>query len=57
MDRLADLVRAKLGLSQAELPLAKILQGGTWSAGRALAQQLREGGGPPLRVVSDGTLF
>jgi hypothetical protein len=39
------------------LPLAKILQGGTWTAGRALARQLRADGGPPLRVVSDGTLF
>jgi hypothetical protein len=57
IDRLADLVRAKLGLTREQLPLAKVLQGGTWSAGRALAQQLREGGGPPLRVVSDGTLF
>jgi hypothetical protein len=57
IDRLADLIRAKLGLSRDQLPLAKILQGGTWSAGRALARQLREGGGPPLRVISDGTLF
>jgi hypothetical protein len=57
IDRLADLVRARLGRSQAELPLAKILQGGTWSAGRALARQLRTDGSPPLSVISDGTLF
>jgi hypothetical protein len=57
IDRLADRVRDKLGLSSAQLPLAKVLQGGTWSAGRALARQLREDGGPPLRVLSDGTLF
>jgi hypothetical protein len=57
IDRLADLVRAKLQLSAAQLPLAKILQGGTWSAGRSLARQLRQDGGPPLRVISDGTLF
>jgi Protein of unknown function (DUF1688) len=57
IDRLADRVREKLGLSREKLPLAKVLQGGTWSAGRSLAQQLRDGGGPPLRVVSDGTLF
>ncbi|MGH6897332.1 MAG: DUF1688 family protein [Geminicoccaceae bacterium] len=57
IDRLADRVRGGLGLSPAQLPLAKVLQGGTWSAGRWLAQQLREDGGPPLRVISDGTLF
>jgi Protein of unknown function (DUF1688) len=57
IDRLADLVRAKLGLTPERLPLAKVLQGGTWSAGRALARQLRGGGGPPLSVISDGTLF
>ena len=57
IDRLADLVRARLGLTPEQLPLAKILQGGTWSAGRALARQLRADGSPPLRVLSDGTLF
>jgi len=57
IDRLADRVRSQLGLSPAELPLGKILQGGTWSAGRELARQLREDGGPPLRVISDGTVF
>jgi hypothetical protein len=57
IDRLADLVRDQLGLSREQLPLAKVLQGGTWSAGRALARQLRVDGGPPLSVISDGTLF
>jgi hypothetical protein len=57
VDRLADLVRAELGVTPEQLPLAKVLQGGTWSAGRALARQLRTDGGPPLRVISDGTLF
>ena len=57
IDRLAERVREKLGLSCEQLPLASILQGGTWSAGRTLAQQLRRDGGPPLRVLSDGTLF
>jgi hypothetical protein len=57
IDRLAARVRDKLGLSPAQLPLAKVLQGGTWSAGRALARQLRDDGGPPLRVLSDATLF
>jgi hypothetical protein len=57
IDPLADLVRAELGLGAEQLPLAKVLQGGTWSAGRVLARQLRDDGGPPLRVISDGTLF
>jgi Protein of unknown function (DUF1688) len=57
IDRLADLVRDQLGLTPEQLPLAKVMQGGTWSAGRALARQLRDDGGPPLRVISDGTLF
>jgi hypothetical protein len=57
LDRLADLVRAKLGLTPEHLPLARVLQGGTWRAGRTLARQLRADGGPPLSVISDGTLF
>jgi Protein of unknown function (DUF1688) len=57
LDRLADAVREQLGLTPAELPLAKVLQGGTWSAGRDLARQLRADGGPPLQVISDGTVF
>jgi hypothetical protein len=57
LDLLASDVRTELGLSAEELPLARVLQGGSWSAGRAIAQELRPGGGPPLRVQSDGTVF
>ena len=57
LDRVADRVRALLGLSADELPLANVLEGGTWRAGRELAAELRPGGGPPLRVRSDGTVF
>jgi hypothetical protein len=57
LDRTAARVRERLGLSDVELPLAKVLEGGTWSAGRALAAERRPGGGPPLRVRSDGTVF
>ena len=53
----AAIIRAKLGMSTAELSLPKILEGGTWSAGRRIAAERRPGGGPPLQVVSDGTLF
>jgi len=57
LDRIADRVRARLGRSRAAMPLAAVLQGGTWSAGRRLAVQLRPGGAPPLAVAGDGTLF
>ena len=56
MDELARAVRQQLGMSEAHLPLARVLEGGTWAAGRELAQRLR-GGLPPLQVVSDGTVF
>jgi hypothetical protein len=57
LDRLADIVRARLDMNRDSLPLAKILQGGTWTAGRQIAQRLRPGGGPPLKIASDGTVF
>ncbi|MDQ7744696.1 URC4/urg3 family protein [Hydrogenophaga pseudoflava] len=56
LDELAPLVRAELGLSEQVMPLACVLEGGTWAAGRVLAQRLR-GGLPPLNIVSDGTVF
>jgi hypothetical protein len=57
LDRLADAVRAKLGLDATKLPLAKVLQGGTWTAGRAIARERRPDGSPPIKVISDGTVF
>jgi hypothetical protein len=57
LDRLAPLVRAELGVDAADFPLAKVLEGGTWSAGRRIAKERRADGGPPIRVVSDGTVF
>jgi hypothetical protein len=57
LDRTAERVRGILGLSADELPLAKVLEGGTWRSGRELAAERRPGGGPPLRVRSDGTVF
>jgi hypothetical protein len=56
LDELAPLVRARLGADAERLPLACILEGGTWAAGRALAQRLR-GGLTPLTIASDGTVF
>ena len=56
LDELAPLVREQLGLSAEQMPLACVLEGGTWAAGRALAQQLHAGQ-PPLNIISDGTVF
>jgi hypothetical protein len=56
LDELAPLVRARLGVDAERMPLACVLEGGTWAAGRALARELR-GGLPPLTITSDGTVF
>ena len=57
IDRSAPLVRRALGVDEEALPLGAVLEGGTWAAGRQLAFEAREGGGPPIRLVSDGTVF
>lgn len=57
LDETAALIRANLGLDAGALPLARVLEGGTWAAGRRIARERRADGGPPLRVVSDGTVF
>jgi hypothetical protein len=56
LDEMAPSVRDRLGVDAATMPLACVLEGGTWAAGRALAQRLR-GGLPPFVIVSDGTVF
>jgi hypothetical protein len=57
LDRLRPLVAKELGLSLEDFPLARLLEGGTWAAGRRLAKQLRANGSPPISIVSDGTVF
>jgi hypothetical protein len=57
LDELALLIRQKLHKNASTLPLAKILQGGTWEAGRRIAKQKRQDGSPPLHIISDGTVF
>lgn len=57
LDLIAETVREKLGMNADQLPLVKILQGGTWSAGRKIATHLRTGGVPPIQLHSDGTVF
>ena len=57
LDKIAAAMREKLHLSATQLPLVKILQGGTWAAGRKIASELRAGGVPPIQIESDGTVF
>jgi hypothetical protein len=57
LDRLAPLVRRSLDLTEAELSLASILEGGMWALGRQLALERRPVGSPPLSILSDGTVF
>ncbi len=57
LDELAVRVRGLLARSAAEMPLASILEGGTWAAGREIALERREGGLPPFTIESDGTVF
>jgi hypothetical protein len=57
LDRIADSLRQRLGRDATSMPLAKILEGGTWAAGRRLARERRADASPPVKVVSDGTVF
>ena len=57
LDRIGQHVRLHLGMDAAQLPLVKVLEAGTWFAGRVLAAERRPGGGPPIAVASDGTVF
>jgi hypothetical protein len=57
IDDLLVLVRQRLGLDAA-FTLPNLLQGGTWSAGRKIARQLRPPDGPPpIALADDGTVF
>ena len=57
LDRVADGLRQRLGRDATSMPLAKILEGGTWAAGRRLARERRADASPPVKVISDGTVF
>jgi hypothetical protein len=56
LDKLRAATSARLGL--ATLTMSQLLQGGTWSAGRAVALERRSPDGPPpLSIKADGTVF
>ena len=57
LDLLHPLVAAELGIGLAGFALARMLEGGTWAAGRDIARRSRTGGRPPITIVSDGTVF
>jgi hypothetical protein len=57
LDLIGDRVGELLGKSSTDLPLIKVLEGGTWAAGRRIAKQLRPDGAPPIAIQSDGTVF
>jgi len=57
LDKLAEEMRRRLGMDAKTLPLAKVLEGGSWAAGRVVARQQRSDGSPPLKIISDGTVF
>jgi Protein of unknown function (DUF1688) len=57
LDRLAPLVATRLGHTPESFPLACVLEGGTWAAGRLIARKTRADGGPPFHILSDGTVF
>ena len=57
LDEIAKLIREQRGLPIDDFPLARVLEGGTWAAGRRLARDRRPDGSPPIAVVSDGTVF
>jgi hypothetical protein len=58
-DRIAEQIRVKLNLSKEQLTLAQVLESATWKGGREIAKEkrLESGGGPPIEIVSDGTVF
>ncbi|KAI0080486.1 DUF1688-domain-containing protein [Panus rudis PR-1116 ss-1] len=58
LDRIADAIRSKLGLTREQLTLPQILESATWKGGREIAKQKRPAtGGPPIEIESDGTVF
>jgi hypothetical protein len=57
IDLIWEQICAELKLSKKQLPLSKVLQGGTWNAGRLIAAENRHNRTAPLQVRSDGTIF
>jgi hypothetical protein len=57
LDELRVPVAERLGLAPDGFPLARLLEGGSWHAGRKIAKEKRKSGEPPIKIISDGTVF
>lgn len=58
LDELRLPVAERLGVAPQDFPLARLLEGGSWHAGRKIAKEKRPpNADPPLKIVSDGTVF
>ena len=57
LDKIAAALRVHLNAPG--LTTAQVLESATWKGGREIAKELRgdKGGGPPIEIVSDGTVF
>lgn len=57
LDRVVTDIQSALGETPETFPAAKVLEGGTWRAGRILAAEKRADSSPPIKLASDGTVF
>ncbi|OMJ20530.1 Uracil catabolism protein 4 [Smittium culicis] len=58
LDKLHLVLCEALGMKTSEFPLNKLLEAGSWKAGRELSFKLRpKTGNPPIGIISDGTVF
>ncbi|KAJ0396096.1 hypothetical protein P43SY_006664 [Pythium insidiosum] len=57
LDEIHKVLLERLDLSADVFPLVKMLEGGSWKAGRVIAKEKRDSGGPPIKIRSDGTVF
>lgn len=57
LDELAIRLQQKRKLSADQFPLACVLEGGSWWAGRKIAKLKRPNSAPPLNLILDGTVF
>ncbi|MCO5598821.1 hypothetical protein L7F22_052920 [Adiantum nelumboides] len=59
LDRIAAGIREAMNLRDDQLNLKQVLEAATWKGGREIAKIKRPetGGGPPINIDSDGTVF
>ncbi len=57
LDEMVERVQSFLPVGRAGLGLGELLEAGTWPLGRRFAFDRSASGEPPIRIVSDGTVF